>query len=276
MSDVVTILDNRVSHWKLEEASGNRVDEETNGNDLNDLNTVTSATGIQGDGAFFVDANDERLIISSGDQTGMGITGDVSISCWVYLNTLPASGAEMWIASKYQGVAPRTGYGFGISNRSGSIGLVARAATISNGFSQCDSSTNGITTGTWYHIVIGIDVSTSEANFYVNGTSWGVVSLSASLGGSIATGSNSFVVGGQPNDVRESFDGIIDELTLTSDLITSGEVTSLYNSGSGVPYSGGSGPTSDIKSIYGTVQASIKSQYGILNANIKSKYGISN
>ena len=274
MADIVTTLDNRVSHWKLEEASGTRVDEESNGNDLTDVNTVTSATGKQGDGAYFDVANLEYLNIADADQSGLSISGDLSISAWIYMDSLPASGAEMWIANKYFGSAPRTGYGFGVANRSGNYKITFRGATSTNGFTTCDSSSSGITTGTWYHVVIALDVSADSVQFYVNNADWGNVSLSSSLGGSLATGSNDFRIGAQPGSTTETFDGIIDELTLTTDIITSGEVSTIYNSGAGIPYQTAS--ASDIKSIAGITQANIKSMAGITNANIKSVVGVTN
>lgn len=242
MSDVVSILDNRVSHWSLEEASGTRVDQEANGNDLTDVNTVGQATGIQGNAASFTAANNELLEILAGDQTGLSIAGDISISFWFYCDSLPSSGAEMWVANKYKGSAPRTGYGFGIRNVGGNIHLVARAATSNNQYAQIESTSSGITTGTWYYATICIDVSANAAQFYLNGFDWGNPTFSNNnLNGGIAVGDNPLRIGGQPATTSETWDGELDEITITSDIITSGEHASLYNSGSGVPYSGGGG-----------------------------------
>ena len=69
-------LSGLVSWWKLEEASGTRVDS-FGSNNLTDNNTVTQATGQVGNAAQFTGANSEYLNIS--DNAGLS-TGDVDFS----------------------------------------------------------------------------------------------------------------------------------------------------------------------------------------------------
>lgn len=232
---------NLVSFWELEEASGTRVDSHTSGNDLTDINTVGTAAGIQGQAADFESTNTEYLEIIDTAQTGLSISGDLTIAGWIKLESLPGTGAEMWIANKYFGSAPRSGYGFSVSNRSGNYHLNFRAATAGAGFSTVDSTTNGITTATWYHVAAALDVSADTVDFYVNGSSWGTDSLSSTLGGSVNTGANTFRVGGQPGTTAETIDGIIDDLGIWSRKLSSSEISELYNSGTGIPYDAGGG-----------------------------------
>lgn len=81
-----TLTNNLISFWKLEEASGTRVDE-VSGYDLTDNNTVAQGTGKIGNAAEFVDANSESLThVSNSDFQ----TGDVDWTWagWVKFNDL--------------------------------------------------------------------------------------------------------------------------------------------------------------------------------------------
>ena len=74
---------NLVSYWKMEEASGSRVDVHGS-NDLTDNNTVLNATGISGNGADHERDTSEWLSIAHASQTNLDVTtGDFSISCWI-------------------------------------------------------------------------------------------------------------------------------------------------------------------------------------------------
>jgi hypothetical protein len=97
---------------------------------------------------------------------------------------------------------------------------------------------NPVTQSSWTHVVITYDGSTLQP--YINGSA--ITSASRSLN----TSSGVIWFGGRKNgDADGWFDGAISRIGVWTRAITSGEVTSLYNSGSGLTYAQLSGSTTN-------------------------------
>jgi hypothetical protein len=231
MADVKTTLDNIVAHWKLDEASGTRVDETTNNNDLTDNNTVAQATGKINDAADFEASQSEYLSITDGSQTGLDFTGDFSVSMWFKLESAVTGWQPM--ISKDDG-QPNRSYFFGLRDVSGDnyewvISTAGTNAT-TNHYRAAAGST--FSTGVWYHLVMAYDASAGTIACYLDG------SLDATITGAPSSIYNSGATFEMGSYTLNSlyFDGILDEVTLTSDVITSGEASTLYNSGNGLEW----------------------------------------
>ena len=67
----------------MDEESGVRYDSSTNGNDLTEHNTVGSATGQVGRPPTWSLTNSEYLDIADGAQSGLNITGSLTLVGWV-------------------------------------------------------------------------------------------------------------------------------------------------------------------------------------------------
>lgn len=239
MADISTTLDNIVSHWELEEASGTRVDS-YGSNDLNDNNTVgQDASGIQANAADFVAANSEYLSITDAAQSGLDFTGSkFSFSFWVKLASLPSAGAMNFISK--QGNNPNRQYIIRSNTDNKIQAEISGDGTTTHLWQQTSNSAiwSAGDIGNWVHIVVTFDASTDSIIFYKNGSV--VPSTLNKLGSptAIANTTSPFEIG---RDGRAFYyvDGSIDEVTATSDVITSSEVTTIYNSGAGIPYAGG-------------------------------------
>ena len=237
MSDVKnsSLATNLGSYWELEEASGTRVDSHGS-NDLTDVNTVGTATGIQGNGADFERSNTEYLISS----TGPGITGDWSISFWLKQESQTIN---QWPITSYT-----SGEG-GILLRVNSDGKLF--AQFGNGgtVSKTVTTASQITIGSWYHVVFTSDVSagTNGYTVYVNGSS---VALTADTSTATSVGAQANMTIGALGAGTQPFDGVIDEVGIWSRILSASDVTTLYNSGAGIPYDAG-GATNAVKSING-------------------------
>jgi len=127
-------------------------------------------------------------------------------------------------------------------------------------------TSTALSAGSWYHVVLTMD-STSAYKLYVNGAA----AKTASGAGGTGDVSLVFRIGAYAITPTGYFDGIIDEVTLTSDIITSGEVATLYNSGSGIPWSE---PSSSIKTVDGLAVASVKTVNGLAIASVKNIMGL--
>jgi hypothetical protein len=255
---------NLVAYWKLNETSGTRADQTANGNTLQDNNTVLYGTGKIDNAADFEATNTEYLSIAHGSQTGLELTNnDMSFSFWVNLETA-VSASAVTIFSKNTGGAGNGYYCQHYTN----AGSDKVWFTWENGSSDQAAAVMALGTGTWHHIVVTVDVSASGAGilFYLDGSAVTPVNVSGS-NTTTSAGTRNFTMGGAAS--AGSFDGLIDEFGVWDRVLTSGEVTTLYNSGNGLTYPEVSGPA-NLKSYNTNLKANIKSINTNLIANVKS------
>ncbi|SVD07633.1 uncharacterized protein METZ01_LOCUS360487, partial [marine metagenome] len=98
---------------------------------------------------------------------------------------------------------------------------------------ELNSSNNVINANTWQHLVLTRTATTVKG--YVNAEE--VISFSNS---SDLTSSQSLVLGYEPTS-SSYYSGLIDEVAIWNDALTAAEITTLYNSGSGLSASSNSG-----------------------------------
>lgn len=219
-----------VSYYELEESSGTRVDSH-GANNLTDNNTVTSAAGKQGTAAVFVTANTEFLSNTALDISG---TTDKSLAFWVKIGTAPSSGTTYALFSDYQNVGNNRAWGMMYRNNGGTLQFYT--ITSDDGSSTLTGTINQtLTAGTWYHLAFLYDKSAGSIQVYVNGSSIGSITGQKV---SIKNGTDPFRIGalGDGGGTAWHFDGSIDEFGLWDKLLSSTEVSDLYNSGTGIPY----------------------------------------
>lgn len=226
-----TLTTSLVSYWELEETSGTRVDSHGS-NDLTDNNTVTSGTGIQGTCADFEVDNSEYLSITDASQSGLDLTGDLSFNFWFKPET--QDGVERHVVAKFQESGNHRAYTFSYT-ANGASGFL-RLTADDNGTAPATSLTSSNTTinsGTWYMATLTYDASAGTAKFYLDASQIG----SNVTGGptSIHNGGADFRISGTA-DGSGLVDGLIDEVGVWSKILTTSEISDLYNSGSGIPY----------------------------------------
>lgn len=146
-------------------------------------------------------------------------TGQFSFFCWVKVESFPANG---WIVGKDHDTQGRE-YAFGVDSTSKLNLQVAGVGSIA------DSNT-ALSTGTWYNVGVTFDDATNAVTYFLNGVADGTTTNSGALSNVTA----SFNVGRRSYTGYEGyFDGIIDELGIWGKILSSTEITDLYNSGSG-------------------------------------------
>ncbi len=84
------LLTDLKAHWKLNEASGARVDSHGS-NDLTDNNTVTQVAGKIGNAAQFTAANSEWLSRGTDVDLGLGADTDCTWAGWFYMDSKPGN-----------------------------------------------------------------------------------------------------------------------------------------------------------------------------------------
>ena len=236
-----TLSTSLANYWKLEEASGTRVDSHGS-DDLTDNNTVTTATGIIDEGADFENTIRTRAEHLSNTSVRDGDTGDLSISLWAKFESFgPYS---EYFAAKWKTAGNERGFQFYRNNEINRIDIdYSSDGSTSNRVAWRTDANVLPSTGTWYHVVVTIDVSAETSVIYVDGGSVAVTKfVDAGTATSIHDSAGTFMLGSQANDGQyHYFDGVMDEVGLWNKVLSSSEVTDLYNSGSGLVYDAGGG-----------------------------------
>lgn len=218
------LLTNLVSYWKLNEASGTRSDSHGT-NHLTDNNTVGSGTGVISNAASFVKANSEYLSCASNSTLQMSSNTSFTISAWVKINS--SAIAHQFVTKDDDAANSRD---FTLDFGGAPIQL---RWYIKGGAYLVTSGGTGVA-GTWYHLVAWYDSSNGQLHLRINDT----VTYDSATG---ATGTDvsaaEFRIGAREYAANEDYaDGLIDEVGLWKRVLTSGEITQLYNSGSGFTY----------------------------------------
>jgi len=226
-----------VAYWAFEETSGVRYDSTENNNDLTDNNTVLYGTGIIGNAADFEASNSERLTIEDASQTGLDITNDRTWCWWSEIETA----GEMWTIGKWS-----SGYYMGWQNIGG-IKLMFNTTNDTN-----DTYVLQDTVG-WHFYCITYDLSAGTSQAYENGVSAGTGSGGNTSG---LDNANTFVIGNYTS-TSGSYDGLLDEVSVWSTILSTDDIQALYNSGVGLAYADLFGSTSTTSTSTATTTSTV-------------------
>jgi len=211
-----------ISHWNFDEVSGVRYDSVlTSGNDLTDINSVTSALGLLDLSADFETSNNQYLTKASPTDMAQGV-GNFSVSFWQNRESDTDSG-----------------YNFALSSDNPYSKRFSVSILDTLFYAQMYDGTNGAvieTTissniGDWIHIVVTRTGGVLEG--FVNAVS-------------IGTGENTYGTSASTNltpytklnigayvSNNNQFDGLIDHITYFDYALSQEQINFLY--GSGVP-----------------------------------------
>lgn len=227
----MSLANNLLAYWKLDESSGNATDASGNGRTLTNHNTVAYTTALRANGADFGAANTNKALARTGY---VGTDGAMSVSLWVKLNAEIASGSWGLFVNATESTSLELYYEY----NGGTRRLVARRAR--NFLANADiNKTITLGTANWYHVVITYDGS--QMVLYVNAA--GETPLSTSGNGSSnwspGGGGTSLgcVIDANNPGTRSAFASVLmDETALWQRALTGAEITQLYNSGLGTSY----------------------------------------
>src|SRR3990167_10532803 len=226
----MALIDDLISYWKLDEASGNATDSHGS-NNLTDNNTVARVAAKINNGGDFEATASENFSIADGSQSGLDLSTDFSISAWIKMES---STTEMGVVGKWD---------LGVNQRSWLLTILADNKPqlyfsddgIGNSGFKSDTA---LTDGVMAHVVVTVDISVPSATFYINGSAVADTATSTT-DTSIHNGTAPFALGSfySSGSATGFYDGVLDEVGVWGRILTSDEVTELYNSGNGLPYS---------------------------------------
>jgi len=207
----MALTDNLLSYWKLDESSGNAADS-VGSNTLTNSN-VTYSAGKINNGAVFNGSN-ARFTKSSISQAD-----GFSISAWIKWGVLDGQPAIL-----FRKASDGSNWAITTTNDGGNEQFKIQAY---NGSSTTIVGSANISTATWYHVVAIFNGASSK--LYMNGVSVGTGTLNT---GPSAADNIYFANDSGGNWATVS----IDEVGWWTRALTSGEVTTLYNGGTGLQY----------------------------------------
>jgi len=203
-----------VAHWKLNETTGNIVNDSVSTNDGTAFGTVWQPQENI-NGAISFDGS-SYILVPDSDSISVG-AGSFTISFWI--NPVSVSGLY-GILTKFKDGADKE---FGISTSGSSI-ILDIEKDDNNGRAQSVSGV--LSAGTWQHIAVTFNMATKEVGFYHQGTkaataSNTITSLPDELSNDLYIGR----WGGIYNAVY--FRGMLDDLRIYNRVLSSSQIESL-------------------------------------------------
>lgn len=218
-----SLLTDLVAWWSMDEASGNRADSHSGGHTLTDTGSVGSATAKQSNGADFEESSSHYLDLSDGSPFDFG-DADFTFAFW--FNPESTSGTD-YIIDHFD----NSSEGFFIATTAaGNINFRVYSSGLQVNFTHATSLSNG----TWYFVVVYHDSTSNEVGVSLDNGSF----LTASCAVGPGDPATNFRIGSRRDNAVNELDGILDEVASWSRLLTSDEITELFNSGSAIPYPG--------------------------------------
>jgi len=226
----MALIDNLVSYWKLDEASGDASDSTTSVKTLTNTGTTTYAAAKINNGADLGTANTTKYL----GRTGYVVSdGAVSFSLWVKQRTEIASGIQTFISSGSESTAFRIDYEYNAGSR-----RLALVRSRNNRTNETTYYTATLGTANFYHLVGTYDGT--NIVLYVNGVN--VSTATSSLNGTTNwnPGGGFFTLGvardANLGTVGQYSSSYIDEVAIWNRAISQSDVNNLYNSGAGFAY----------------------------------------
>lgn len=222
-----TLLNNLVAYWKLNESSGSTRIDSLGVSNLSDNNTVTSGPGVISNSAIFSNASGNFLSVADNSALSMGAGVRFTIAGWFNLTTFTEN---LGFLSKWLGNPGMREYHiYVVSAGVHVIRFGVRGADdVTN--QTVDAATFGaLPTATWlffccYYDGVNIGISVNNGSFDTS-----------PFTADVQDGTSDFNLGTSAT-LDPTLDCKLDEIGIWKRVLTSGEITTLYNGGAGKTY----------------------------------------
>jgi len=201
---------------------------------LTDNNTVaatnTSKFNYAADFEYVDSSSNEYLSINDNAQTGLDITGEITVAGWFNIEDNPSVLGGYTIASKFEDFSPPTSadWSYRLYVRNSDLlpqFTVSFSGTGADGFIRAD---NAVSTGSWHHAV-----GTYDGNYLYLYIDNELATAPVAYSDGIYNSAASFSIGGFESTggdpVFGEFDGQLDEIRVYDRALSPSEVADLYN-----------------------------------------------
>lgn len=203
---------NLVAYYNLDETSGTTVTDSTNSYNGTNSGATVNQTGKIGKCYSFTTASVTKITSSVVFNTNF------SISWWQKTNDASSGSYQISICA---GTGRTACFNCFIYNNKFAIGCISNSV-----FESGTSATNN-----WQHIVMIIEQATpAKCTLYCDNKK--IINQATMSVNSISN----FVIGVRPDNDGDRFNGLIDEVGIWNRVLTSDEITALYNNGNGLTY----------------------------------------
>jgi hypothetical protein len=199
---------------------------------VNDQNNYTSEQSTTGKITLGFDLDGTNDYAANGAYTGAGVTQLITLGCWAKFDVNNVEQILLYCGDGVLSGGGRDQQELGVDSSGHPYMETARGSA---GGRATASGVTVATDGTWYHIV-GVCRATNDREIYVNNSSGGTDSGSEPL-----SGTQSDVSLGAFPDGSSPLNGVICECGLWSAGISTADLSTWYNSGSGLAYPFSSG-----------------------------------
>jgi len=241
------------SYWKLDEASGTIAD--SHGSNDGTLTGATyGATGVINDCIEFDGSGDD---IDFGNIFRFDYDQPFSVSFWANWD---ADGGSYAIISNTNNSSPYQGWTIEKDSSDRVLFTISQTYTGGNVL-DVRSTTTIPASGGWYHVVVTYDgtAAPSGVKIYIDDSSSSLTTIQNTLS-STPSYVETLTIGARDSGAANIMDGKIDEVGVWTRVLTSDEVSDLYNSGSGLAYGdftySGEGLLTSLESYYKLDEAS--------------------
>jgi hypothetical protein len=154
--------------------------------------------------------SNQYLSIPDGSQTGLDVTGNLTMELWVKLESSPATNGAFVLIGKNNYPSEGGGYAFNYLDVGGTKKLQMRLCDTSTTCYSDGAADYTLSIGTWYHLASTFDASNGEVRIYVNGSQVGSTVNSGLT--QIVNNGGAFALGDDPSDPSFNTDGLMDDV----------------------------------------------------------------
>lgn len=190
----------------------------------NDITINATGTGPPFSNTVSLQYNGTNQYVDMGNNYSFEYTMPFSLSCWVYLTSVPIVGTLM--GKTLGGGSGYQGYTLELANQ-----IPAFVLRNTAGSNEAYITGPALALNTWYHLVGTSDGSGTATGMlmYYNGVLQSTTIGANSLSATIVTSAD-FQLGGNTN-TGFYYNGIQDECSVFNDVLTQSTITSMYNGG---------------------------------------------
>jgi hypothetical protein len=222
---VVTSSPNLQGYWTLDEVGGQRFDSSGQSNHLADINTVTSQNGRVGLAADFERSNREDLAINDSSQTGLDVTGSLTLVGWFRPETVER---DQVLVAKYDFGNNDRAYRLDLRTGNGIGFIVSTDGTFTSNNLLTATPPFSLTTTNWYHLAAVFDAQTQIMTIYLNGNPLASRPVSFNR---INNSAAPFMLGANLNNgsPTQFYDGLMDDWRVYDRALSQTEIQNLFN-----------------------------------------------